>query len=145
MAGANRVYGTCILSFCATFADEINSNVQVTLQILTALIEKAPRDLPLYAEYVLKILNIILRSKDITMVEASTSTFKAFCEHHDGASLFADQEYSKQYEDIVGMYASFASTRTTPVKDQTSAPVCCKHPHNSNEEYLARGIFVDII
>src|SRR5271156_6224428 len=34
-------------------------NVQVTLQILAALIEKAPRDLPLYAPYVLKILNII--------------------------------------------------------------------------------------
>ena len=102
----------------------INRNVQVTLQILTALIEKAPRDLPLYAEYVLKILGIILRSNDITMVEASTGTFRAFCEHHDGASLSADQEYLKQYEDIVQMYASFASTRSKPLKDQPSAPVC---------------------
>jgi len=100
----------------------MNRNVQVTLQILTALIEKAPRDLPLYAEYVLKILDIILRSKDITMVEASTGTFKAFCEHHDGASLSADQEYSKQYEEIVRMYASFASTQTVSLKDQ-STPV----------------------
>lgn len=115
----------------------INRNVQVTLQILTALIEKAPRDLPLYAEYVLKTLNIILRSKDITMVEASTGTFGAFCEHHDGASLSADQEYLKQYEEIVSMYASFASTRTVVLKDQPSAPVCLQRHHISGEEYLA--------
>ncbi|KFY44308.1 hypothetical protein V494_01538 [Pseudogymnoascus sp. VKM F-4513 (FW-928)] len=89
-------------------------NVQVTLQILEALIEKAPRDLPLYARYVLKILHLILKSGDITMVEASIPTFEAFCEHHDGASLSADQEYLRQYEDIVRNYASFASTRPKP-------------------------------
>ncbi|KAM3075885.1 plasma membrane localization protein [Clarireedia jacksonii] len=86
-------------------------NVQVTLQILAALIEKAPRDLPLYAPYVLKIFNLILRSQDITMAEASIPTFEAFCEHHDMASLSADQEYLHQYEEIVRIYASFASTR----------------------------------
>ncbi|KFY23242.1 hypothetical protein V493_06004 [Pseudogymnoascus sp. VKM F-4281 (FW-2241)] len=89
-------------------------NVQVTLQILEALIEKAPRDLPLYARYVLKILHLILKSGDITMVEASIPTFEAFCEHHDGASLSADQEYLRHYEDIVRTYASFASTRPRP-------------------------------
>ncbi|KAH9224715.1 hypothetical protein DL95DRAFT_516953 [Leptodontidium sp. 2 PMI_412] len=101
-------------------------NVQVTLQILAALIEKAPRDLPLYAPYVLKILNIILRSRDITMVESSLPTFEAFCEHHDGASLSADQEYLHQYEEIVGIYASFASTRPPPSKIPTSAPVAMR-------------------
>ncbi|PVH84986.1 hypothetical protein DL98DRAFT_511923 [Cadophora sp. DSE1049] len=101
-------------------------NVQVTLQILAALIEKAPRDLPLYAPYVLKILNIILRSRDITMVESSIPTFEAFCEHHDGASLSADQEYLHQYEEIVGIYASFASTRPPQTKPPTSAPVAMR-------------------
>lgn len=101
-------------------------NVQVTLQILAALIEKAPRDLPLYAPYVLKILNIILRSRDITMVESSIPTFEAFCEHHDGASLSADQEYLHQYEEIVGIYASFASTRPPQTKPPASAPVAMR-------------------
>ena len=101
-------------------------NVQVTLQILAALIEKAPRDLPLYAPYVLKILNIILRSRDITMVESSIPTFEAFCEHHDGASLSADQEYLHQYEEIVQIYASFASTRPPPSKVPISAPVAIR-------------------
>ena len=101
-------------------------NVQVTLQILAALIEKAPRDLPLYAPYVLKILNIILRSRDITMVESSTPTFEAFCEHHDGASLSADQEYLHQYEEIVRIYASFASTRPPQTKPPISAPLAMR-------------------
>ena len=99
-------------------------NVQITLQILAALVEKAPRDLPLYAPYVLKILNIILKYRDITMVESSIPTFEAFCEHHDGGSLSADQEYLHQYEDIVRMYASFASTRPLPSKAPISALVC---------------------
>ncbi|KAJ5053867.1 uncharacterized protein L3040_000157 [Drepanopeziza brunnea f. sp. 'multigermtubi'] len=100
--------------------------VQVTLQILAALIEKSPRDLPLYAPYVLKILNIVLRSHDITMVESSIPTFEAFCEHHDGASLSADQEYLHQYEDVVGIYASFASSRPPPTKVSVSAPVAMR-------------------
>ncbi|KAG9236100.1 hypothetical protein BJ875DRAFT_246411 [Amylocarpus encephaloides] len=101
-------------------------NVQVTLQILAGLIEKAPRDLPLYAPSVLKILNIILRSRDITMVESSIPTFEAFCDHHDGASLAADQEYLHQYEEIVQIYASFASTRTPPMKPPATAPVAMR-------------------
>ncbi|KFY04209.1 hypothetical protein O988_00927 [Pseudogymnoascus sp. VKM F-3808] len=102
-------------------------NVQVTLQILEALIEKAPRDLPLYSRYVLRILHLILKSGDITMVEASIPTFEAFCEHHDGASLSADQEYLRHYEDIVRTYASFASTRPRPPPAATaSAPMAMR-------------------
>ncbi|TGO88553.1 hypothetical protein BPOR_0155g00070 [Botrytis porri] len=101
-------------------------NVQVTLQILAALIEKAPRDLPLYAPYVLKIFNIILRAQDVTMVESSIPTFQVFCENHDMASLSADQEYLHQYEEIVRIYASFASTRTQISSNPQSAPVAIR-------------------
>ncbi|EHL00959.1 putative protein EFR3 [Glarea lozoyensis 74030] len=101
-------------------------NVQVTLQILAGLIEKAPRDLPLYAPYVLKILNIILSSRDITMVESSIPTFEAFCEHYDGASLSTDQEYLQQYEEIVKIYASFASTRPPQTKSPMTAPLAIR-------------------
>lgn len=104
----------------------IYRNVQVTLQILEGMIEKAPRDLPLYANYVLKILVIILRSRDITMVESSLPTFKAFCDHHDGASLSADQEYLHQYEEIVKIYSSFAAPNPPPTKPPISAPVAIR-------------------
>jgi protein EFR3 len=98
----------------------------VTLQILAALIEKSPRDLPLYAPYVLKIFNLILHSDDITMVESSLPTFEAFCDHHDVASLAADQEYLRQYEEIVRRYAGLASTRPKPVKQAPTAPVAMR-------------------
>ncbi|KAH8886699.1 hypothetical protein GQ53DRAFT_784706 [Thozetella sp. PMI_491] len=98
-------------------------NVQVTLQILTALIEKAPKDLPLYATNILKILEQILKSNDITMVESSLPTFEAFCENHDGTSLLADQAYLQQYVSVVRQYATLASTRTHPGKTQPSKPV----------------------
>ena len=90
----------------------------MTLQILTALIEKLPRDLPLYAPYVLRILQSILRSKELSMVEESTPTFEAFCRHHDVATLAADQQHIGQYEDIIQSYASFAALKT-PVQPKS--------------------------
>jgi hypothetical protein len=103
--------------------DPPNRKVQVTLQILEALIEKSPKDLPLIAPYVLKILEQVLRSNDITMVESSIPTFEAFCEHHDSLSLLADQTYLRQYESVVRQYACLASTTSSPGKTQPSKPV----------------------
>lgn len=102
-------------------------NVQVTLQILTALIEKAPRDLPLYAGSVLSVIATVLHSKDITMVEETIPTFETFCEHQDIASLTADSERTSQYQDIVRTYASFAS-RDPPIQTKTplSTPVAIR-------------------
>lgn len=100
-------------------------NVQVTLQILTALIEKAPKDLPLFALCVLKILDLILKANDITMVESSIPTFDAFCEHHDPTSL-ADQAYLRQYQSVVQLYAALASTRSCPGKIEPSKPIALR-------------------
>lgn len=101
--------------------------MQVTLQILKALIEKLPRDLPLYAQYVLRILGNVLRSKDLSMVEESIPTFEAFCQYHDVATLAADQDHIGQYEDIVRTYTSYASLKT-PVqpKGGLSAPIAIR-------------------
>ncbi|MCJ1439930.1 MAG: plasma membrane localization protein [Stictis urceolatum] len=94
-------------------------NVQVTLHIIRALIDKSPRDLPLYAPYVLRILNLILRSKNLPMVEDSVFPFQAFCEHHDAAMLTADQEISKEFEDLLRGYAALVdkppSTSRAPI------------------------------
>ncbi|KAF1951973.1 hypothetical protein CC80DRAFT_479967 [Byssothecium circinans] len=84
-------------------------NVQVTLEILKALIEKCPRDLPLFAASVLSSLRTILKSNDIAMVEESVPTFEALCAHQDPANLAADQGYISQYEEAVQLYAHFAS------------------------------------
>ena len=101
--------------------------MQVTLQILQALIDKSPRDLPLYAPYVMRILGIALRSNDLTMVEDSIPTFQTFCIHHDIATLAADQEHVRQYEDLVKMYTSFA-TQIPPgqSKGTLAAPIAIR-------------------
>ncbi|KAJ2903270.1 hypothetical protein MKZ38_010155 [Zalerion maritima] len=101
-------------------------NVQVTLQILAALIEKSPKDMPLFAPYVLKILDLVLRSDDLTMVESSLPTLATFCENHDASSLQADQAYLNQYETVVQAYATLASTRHSPGKTTPSKPVAMR-------------------
>ncbi|KAL8770208.1 MAG: hypothetical protein Q9209_004050 [Squamulea sp. 1 TL-2023] len=102
-------------------------NVQVTLQILKALIDKLPRDLPLYASYVLRILGTVLHSKDLTLAEDSTALFETFCRHHDVATLAADQEHIAHYEDVVRSYAGFASQQALPLsKNGLSAPIAIR-------------------
>ncbi|KAJ9608079.1 plasma membrane localization protein [Cladophialophora chaetospira] len=94
-------------------------NVQVTLQILTAIIEKAPRDLSLYSKSVLTILDSVLRSGDVNMVEDSIPTFEAYCKVVSSASLTADQHRAQQYLAIVQHYAGFAAKKK-PVDKKTA-------------------------
>lgn len=84
----------------------------MTLHILTALMEKVPRDLPIFARYVLSVIDTVLRSQDITMVEDSIETFEAFCTHQDLASLAAEQELSTQFQGVLRTYASFTDTKS---------------------------------
>jgi hypothetical protein len=95
-------------------------NVQVTLGILAALVEKSPKEAALIAPTVLKVLDLILRSGDITMIESSIPTFEAFCENHDPSSLFGDKDYLAQYESVVRSYAQLASTRQAHGKGTVS-------------------------
>ena len=100
--------------------------MQVTLQIIRSMIDKSPRDLPLYAPYVLRILAMVLKSKDIGMVEDSVPAFQTFCQHQDLATLTADQELVKQYEEIVKGYAEFASKPQGTSKHPLSTPVAIR-------------------
>ena len=97
--------------------------MQITLQILRALIDKSPRDLPLYAPFVLRILLAVLSARDLTTVEESVATFETFCEHQDTATLAADQELIGQYEEVVRQYARLAGNAPLPSKAPMSAPV----------------------
>lgn len=94
----------------------LDSNVQVTLGILAALVEKSPKDVALIAPCILRVLDLVLRSDDITMIESSLPTFEAFCEHHEASSLFADHSYLQRYQAIVRSYAQLASSRHEPAK-----------------------------
>lgn len=102
--------------------DSRGRNVQVTLQILKALIEKTPRDLPLYASALLRIFRTILQSNDVTMIEETVPAFETFCAYQDPANLSADQDFLRQYEQIIRMYAACAS-KDTPIQAKTAKTV----------------------
>lgn len=80
----------------------------MALHILAALIEKVPRDLPIYARSVMTVVDTVLRSNDITMIEESIVPFEVFCRHQDIAAIAADQGLRQQYREVVQKYASFA-------------------------------------
>lgn len=99
-------------------------NVQVSLEIVRALIEKCPKDLPLFAGAVLRILRTVLKSGDITMVEETQEVWETFCKVQDPAMLAADQEYIRQYEEVVQLYVNFASKdKPQSTKGVTNLPV----------------------
>ncbi|KAL2867289.1 uncharacterized protein BJX67DRAFT_81644 [Aspergillus lucknowensis] len=97
-------------------------NVQVTLQILSALIEKIPRDLPIFARSVLTVIETVLRSRDISMVEDSIATFETFCRHQDMAALSAEQDFANQYREVIRIYAGFAHGDQEPQSKIAPSP-----------------------
>ncbi|RDW67328.1 uncharacterized protein DSM5745_09194 [Aspergillus mulundensis] len=97
-------------------------NVQVTLQILSALIEKVPRDLPIFARSVLTVIETVLRSRDISMVEDSIATFETFCRHQDMAALSAEQDFANQYREVVQIYAGFAHEEEHQLQSKAPSP-----------------------
>ncbi|KAJ5626195.1 hypothetical protein N7510_002504 [Penicillium lagena] len=97
-------------------------NVQVALHILTALIEKVPRDLPIYARSVLTVIQTVLRSNDITMVEDSIETFETFCCHQDMAAIAVEQGLVHQYREVVRTYAGFADPTSRTVSHTPLSP-----------------------
>ncbi|KAI5296781.1 plasma membrane localization protein, partial [Ascosphaera atra] len=75
-------------------------NVQVTLRILEALIDKCPRDLPLYASSVLTILDTVLRSNELSLITDTLPAFTSFCKHQDPNLLAADAPLLAHYLSI---------------------------------------------
>ncbi|KAJ5404743.1 hypothetical protein N7465_006027 [Penicillium sp. CMV-2018d] len=97
-------------------------NVQVALHILAALIEKVPRDLPIYARSVMTVIDTVLRSNDINMVEESIVTFEMFCRHQDIAAIAADQSLAQQYREVVRTYTRLADPEFTSNSNATLSP-----------------------
>lgn len=67
----------------------------------------------LYSHSVLTILDSVLRSNDINMIEESLPTFEAFCKHANTASLAADQQRTSQYIKLIELYTAFAELKST--------------------------------
>jgi len=63
----------------------------------------------LYAHSILEVITTILQSRDVNLVEESVPTFDAFCTHYISATLSADHDNIRQFDEIVQLYCLFAS------------------------------------
>lgn len=82
------------------------SDVQVTLDIIKALIEKTHEDLNLFAKHVVAILYAVLTSNDLSLCQHASPVLQVFCHYHDGALFSGDPEYVQQFHDLVEAYVS---------------------------------------
>ncbi|KAK9496255.1 hypothetical protein V1508DRAFT_394430 [Lipomyces doorenjongii] len=79
-------------------------NVQVTLDISKALIDRCPSDLNVFADFIISILMTVLNSNDLALCQYTDATFQAFCEHHDGGLLADDQEFVRKFVELLKLY-----------------------------------------
>ncbi|KAI8375761.1 hypothetical protein EDC96DRAFT_551519 [Choanephora cucurbitarum] len=84
-------------------------NNQVSLEILKSLVEACHRDLNLFSKYVVKIIDMILETRDIEVVDLACQVFIMFTSYHDGSTLGVDAEFTKDYEELLKKMAVFCA------------------------------------
>ena len=100
----------------------------MTLHILSAIIEKCPRDLSLYITAALRILQTVLQSNDITLVEYSVPAFETLCTYQEHASLTSEMGLLSQFEVLLHSYASYASKDSSlAAKNSSSLPLTVRY------------------
>lgn len=85
-----------------------SGNVQVTLDITKALIERCPEDLNLFARNVVSILTSVVSSNDLSLSQHASPVFDTFCHFHDGALFRGDPLYVKDFQHLVSLYLAIA-------------------------------------
>ncbi|KAI8327241.1 hypothetical protein BD560DRAFT_361587 [Blakeslea trispora] len=84
-------------------------NNQVSLEILKSLVEACHRDLNLFSKYVVKIIDMILETRDVEIIDLACRVFIMFTSHHDGSTLGVDAEFTKDYEELLRKMAGFCA------------------------------------
>ncbi|ABN64640.2 predicted protein [Scheffersomyces stipitis CBS 6054] len=70
-----------------------SGNLQVTLEIISSLIEKCADNLNVFASYVCSILTSILNTKDLSLCKSVVNTYGVFCENLDGGLFSGDKAF----------------------------------------------------
>lgn len=94
-----RVANTC--SFCRYLT--------ITVEILHSIVKECPTELGLYGSRALSVLDIVLESNDIKVVEAAAQAFEAICAQKTQNLLAGDQNYFRKYASILRRFSQFAS------------------------------------
>jgi hypothetical protein len=93
--------------------------VQVTLDIVNALIEKCPEDLNLFAQNIVNILAEVVSGNDILLVKHTNQVFDTFCKNHDLTLFRGDPSYVVAFQSLVSQYVKLATgSSTNPRPDE---------------------------
>lgn len=84
-------------------------NVQVTLDILNALVEKCPEDLNLFAQNIVNVLTDVVSGNDFLLVKHTNHVFDTFCKSHDLALFRGDPSYVVSFQNLVSLYVNLAN------------------------------------
>lgn len=87
--------------------------MQVSLDIIKALIEKCHEDLNLFAIHIVKILTGVISSNDLALSQHASPVFESFCQFHDGALFTGDPAYVTDFQHLVTLYVKMAGTPTS--------------------------------
>ncbi|KAG2214014.1 hypothetical protein INT47_001285 [Mucor saturninus] len=88
------------------------SSNAVSLLILKALIQTCHRDLNLFSKYIVKILSLLLDTRDLELIDLTCETFIVFCTFHDGTTLGVDADFTTDYETLLQKFAGFCNYTT---------------------------------
>ncbi|KAK9460992.1 uncharacterized protein V1516DRAFT_324373 [Lipomyces oligophaga] len=102
-------------------------NVQVSLDIATALIEKCPEDLNVFADHIVSIITAVLNSNDLALCHYTETIFDVFCMHHNGALFTDDSDFIQNFDNLIKLYMDIRS-RGSERDDWTAVSLqaaCC--------------------
>ncbi|KAL9544314.1 hypothetical protein MBANPS3_007690 [Mucor bainieri] len=81
----------------------------VSLQIIKALIQTCHRDLNIFSKYIVKILSLLLDTRDLEIIDRTCETFIVFCSYHDGSTLGVDSSFTTDYETLLKKFSGFCN------------------------------------
>ncbi|KAK9450940.1 uncharacterized protein V1518DRAFT_425699 [Limtongia smithiae] len=93
-------------------------NVQVTLDIVKALMGRCPADLNVFAASVISIFSTVLSSNDLALCQYTEAAFQTFCQNHDGGLLADDPEFVQNFSNLLHLYMNVRN-RNSPANDNT--------------------------
>lgn len=75
-------------------------NLQVTLGIISSLIEKCADNLNVFANEVCLILLLILKIKDVALSKSALTTYGVLCSNLDGGLFYGDKVFIDQFKEV---------------------------------------------
>ncbi|KAG7191724.1 plasma membrane localization protein [Scheffersomyces spartinae] len=110
-------------------------NLQVTLAIVSALIEKCSDNLNSFAVLVSSILNSIILTNDLALCKNAIKTYRVLCNHLDGGLFTGDQEFVMLFTSITKLLIGLGSdpkniNGPNTMEWKMISLMCCRHVSN---------------